>query len=281
MSEELLPTFLVIGAMKAGTTSLYEYLRAHPQVFMATPKELHFFPESKHWHDGVAWYAEHFASAAGTRARGEISPSYSQADQFPGVAARVAQVLPEVKLVYLVREPVARARSMYLHELASGRETRPIERALAEAPLYVNSSRYAWQLDQYLEFFDRSRICVLTSESLRRDRRATLARLYRFLGVDEHEVPATIDVERGQTQTKRARRGVWHLLRDNRAYRTVVDHTPASLRRLGERALTKPIDVDAGALSERQTAEWQAFFRDDVARLRAFLGPEFDGWGIA
>src|SRR5690242_11569113 len=138
--ERGLPTFLVIGAMKAGTTSLYEYLRAHPQIFMATPKELHFFPESKHWGDGVDWYTAHFEAGRDDAVRGEISPSYSQADQFPGVAARVAQVVPDAKIVYLVREPVARAQSMYLHEVASGRERRPIEQALREKPMYVNSS---------------------------------------------------------------------------------------------------------------------------------------------
>src|SRR3954447_19096874 len=69
-----LPTFLVIGAMKAGTTSLYEYLRAHPQVFMATPKELHFFPADKQWALGVDWYAAHFDAAGEGAAAGGNSP---------------------------------------------------------------------------------------------------------------------------------------------------------------------------------------------------------------
>jgi hypothetical protein len=279
-SDRVLPTFLVIGAMKAGTTSLYEYLRTHPQVFMATPKELHFFPASKHWPDGVDWYAAHFEAGRDQPARGEISPSYSQADQFPGVAARVAQVVPDVKLVYLVREPVARTRSMYLHEVASGRERLPIEQALREKPMYVNSSRYAWQLDEYLEFFPPERIHVFTSEALRDDRAATLRALYRFIGVDEQLVPAAIDVERGQTDAKRTRRALWHHLRDNRAYRAVVDHTPDSVRRLGQRALTRPIDVDAGRLRDATVEELREQFRPDVERLASFLGDDFDGWGL-
>jgi hypothetical protein len=277
----LLPTFLVIGAMKAGTTSLYEYLRAHPQVFMATPKELHFFPASKRWSDGVDWYAQHFADAGDAIARGEISPSYSQADQFPGVAERVAQVVPDARIVYLVREPVSRARSMYLHELASGRETRPIEQALTEKPMYVNSSRYAWQLDQYREFFPPERIHVLTSDELKRDRAVALRRLYEFVGVDPHALPPTIDVERGLTQTKRTRRAVWQHLRDNAAYRAVVDRAPEPVRRVGRRALTRPIDVDASKISEACIAALREQFAPDVARLRAYLGSDFDGWGIA
>jgi hypothetical protein len=281
VDRDNLPTFLVIGAMKAGTTSLYEYLRAHPQVFMATPKELHFFPESKHWHDGVEWYASHFTGdgARAARARGEISPSYSQADQFPGVAARVAQIVPDAKIVYLVREPVARAQSMYLHEVAAGRETLPIEDALATKPLYVNSSRYASQLDEYLPHFAREQLFVFTSESLRADRARTLHRLFAFLDVDPDVPLAPVEDERGHTGDKRTRRALWHHLRDNRAYRTVVDHTPAALRRLGQRALTRPIDVDAGVLGDAAVAQLRDEFRPEVARLREFLPADFDGWG--
>jgi hypothetical protein len=279
VDRDNLPTFLVIGAMKAGTTSLYEYLRAHPQVFMATPKELHFFPASKHWRDGVDWYAAHFELAGDARARGEISPSYSQADQFPGVAARVAQIVPDAKIVYLVREPVARAQSMYLHEVAAGRETLPIEEALASKPLYVNSSRYATQLDEYLPFFSRERIFVCTSDALRSDRAGALRRLFTFLGVDPDAPLTPVAHERGHTGDKRARRAVWHQLRDNRMYRAVVDHAPAPVRRLGQRALTRRIDVEAGALSDAAIARLRDEFRPEVARLREFLPADFDGWG--
>jgi hypothetical protein len=279
VDRDNLPTFLVIGAMKAGTTSLYEYLRAHPQVFMATPKELHFFPASKHWPDGVDWYAAHFAHAGDARARGEISPSYSQADQFPGVAARVAQIVPDAKIVYLVREPVARAQSMYLHEVAAGRETLPIEEALASKPLYVNSSRYATQLDEYLPFFTRERILVCTSDALRADRAGALRRLFTFLDVDPDAPLTPVAHERGHTGDKRTRRAVWQHLRDNRVYRAVVDRTPAPVRRLGQRALTRPIDVDAGALSDAAIARLRDEFRPEVARLREFLPADFDGWG--
>jgi sulfotransferase family protein len=280
VDRDNLPTFLVIGAMKAGTTSLYEYLRAHPQVFMATPKELHFFPASKHWPDGVDWYAAHFEAAHGARARGEISPSYSQADQFPGVAARVAQIVPDAKIVYLVREPVARAQSMYLHEVAAGRETLPIDAALATKPLYVNSSRYATQLDEYLRYFGREQIFVFTSESLRGDRAGTLRRLFAFLDVDPDAPIAPVEDERGRTGEKRTRRAVWHQLRDNRAYRAIVDHAPPAVRKFGQRALTRPIDVDAGALSDAALAQLRDELRPEVARLREFLPADFDGWGL-
>jgi hypothetical protein len=276
-----LPTFLVIGAMKAGTTSLYEYLRAHPDVFMATPKELHFFPESKQWPLGVDWYAAHFADGAGAKARGEASPSYSQADQFPGVAARVATVVPDVQLVYLVRDPVQRLRSMYLHELASGRETLPIERAVREKRLYVESSRYAAQLDEYLPYVPRERIHVMTNEALKRDRTGELRRLYRFLGVDDAFVPPNVAEERGHTTDKRVRKPAWRALQRQPLYQAVVDRLPQGVRAYGRKLATEPIDVDASRLPPDLEAELRAEFAPDVARLREFLGDDFDGWGIA
>src|SRR5262245_10389314 len=118
--------------MKAGTTSLYDYLRAHPDVFMATPKELHYFAASKNLKLGPEWYESKFAGAGEAIARGEISPSYSQSDVFPGVADRVAATVPDARIVYLVREPIARLQSMYLHQIGKGRETRPIVQALRE-----------------------------------------------------------------------------------------------------------------------------------------------------
>ena len=276
-----LPTFLVIGAMKAGTTSLYEYLRGHPQIFMATPKELHFFPESKHWANGVEWYAAHFANAGEALARGEISPSYSQADQFPGVARRVAQVVPDVRIVYVVREPVSRAVSMYIHQYSGGRETLPVDDALRNRPMYVNSSRYAWQLDQYLEFFPDERICVVTSEALMSDRTATLRRIYEFIGVDGGVLPPSVDEEKGRTEDKRMRRPVAARLRDNLIYRAVVDNSPERVRRLGQRALSQRVDPDLARISDACAVELREHLAPDVARLRRFLGPDFDGWGIA
>jgi Sulfotransferase domain len=276
-----LPTFLVIGAMKAGTTSLYDYLRAHPQVFMATPKELHFFPESKQWPLGVDWYAAHFADAGDALARGEVSPSYSQADQFPGVATKVAQVVPDARLVYLVREPVARLRSMYLHQVAAGREPLPIERAVRERPMYVESSRYATQLDEYRPFFPRDRILVLTTDELQRDRANALARLYAFVGVDAEFVPPNVDEVRGRSIEKRMRHPLARRLQGQGWYRAAMQRVPEGVRSYGRRVVTKPVDVDASVLTPAFEAELRGQFVPEVRRLRAFLPDDFDGWGIA
>ena len=93
-----LPNFLIIGAMKAGTTSLYQYLGSHPQVFMAQPKELHFF--SYRAGEDTAWYAEHFAGAGAAIAVGEASASYTTYPDAEEVPGRIAAI-PDVRLIYL------------------------------------------------------------------------------------------------------------------------------------------------------------------------------------
>jgi hypothetical protein len=102
-----LPTFIVIGAMKAGTTSLYHYLREHPQIFMPKAKELDFFAVETTWRRGIDWYAEQFAGAGGDEiARGEASTAYSKYPHYPNVPERIARAIPGCQLIYVVRLPL-------------------------------------------------------------------------------------------------------------------------------------------------------------------------------
>src|SRR4029079_2322923 len=108
MIRDDLPTFIVIGAMKAGTTSLARYLGEHPDVFVCSPKEPQFFIESGTWDRGVAWYRELFAGGRDSIARGEASTDYSKLPRHGGVVDRIAEVAPEARIVYLVRDPIER-----------------------------------------------------------------------------------------------------------------------------------------------------------------------------
>src|SRR5437879_4812348 len=151
--------------MKAGTTSLYHYLRPHPEVFMPKTKELDFFVEEMNWSRGWTWYREQFEAApAHTKARGEASTAYAKAPRFRGVPVRIAATLPDVRLVYVIRNPIERIRSHYQHRVATGAEVRPLEAAVLENPIYVDYSRYAFQIEQFLEHFPREQLLVVRSE---------------------------------------------------------------------------------------------------------------------
>jgi hypothetical protein len=251
----------------------------HPDVFMATPKELHFFASGMNWERGPAWYEDHFAGSEGATARGEASPSYSQADIFPGVAERIAAMLPDVRLVYVVRHPIERIRSMYLHQLASGRETRPISVALEGDSYYLNASRYAWQLDQHLEFVSAERVKVVTTDALRDDRQAILAGVFDFIGVDPFAVPIA-EIRSGRTDQKRVAVPLKARLGRLPGYGTLRRVAPDPVRRAVERATTRPVSPAMAELPATLEAELIERLRPDLVRLRAFLGPEFDGWGL-
>jgi hypothetical protein len=270
-----LPTFLVIGAMKAGTTSLYEYVRSHPDVYMPDEKELDFFVAEKRWGRGLGWYSEQFEPGAGARARGEASTNYTKDPLFAGVAGRIASALPEVRLVYLVRNPIERIRSQYLHGLSAGWERRPIDRAVLEEPQYVDVSRYAHQLDRYLDHFSREQILVVHAENLRDDRIGVVRRVFSFIGVDPTWHPADLDREYHPTGEKPlpglASRG------PGAAF--VARITPAPLKRVLRTVLSRAHEADA--LAPATEERLREALRPDVRRLRAFLGDDFDGWGIA
>lgn len=274
----MLPSFLVIGAMKAGTTSLHRYLRAHPQVFMPEEKELDFFVAERHWSRGRDWYEAQFAGAEGAAAVGEASPTYTMYPWFSGVADRVAELLPQVQLVYCVRHPVERMRSHYLHELEKGRERAPIGRALLANRRYLDASRYAMQLEQYLARIPRERIQVITAEQLRDDRAATVGRVLAFLGVDlEYPDSPVLDREFHRTSDKRLRRPLVEAALRMPGTRAAARLAPRPVRRLASRR----VDTGrAGAIPEALEARLRAELRSDVGRLRAHVGGEFDGWGI-
>ena len=164
----MIPTFIVIGAGKAGTTSLWAYLQEHPQVFMSARKELDFFTTEHNWHRGLEWYESHFADAGTAKAHGEVSGNYTNWPDYVGVPERMASVVPGARLVYVVRHPIDRMVSGYRYLRARGLEARPMAQAFRERPMYTNASSYATQIEQFLEHFPRDQLLVIVSEHLPR-----------------------------------------------------------------------------------------------------------------
>lgn len=184
LNRQNLPNLVMIGAMKCGTTSLHQYLNLHPQIRMSGLKELDFFVKEKNWPRGIRWYRSHFGEPADIL--GESSPNYTKYPMFSGVAERMSQVLPTAKLIYLVRDPVQRTLSHYLHQYTNRAEQQELEAALADlsSSHYVASSRYAMQLEQFLPYYSLDQILILSLEDLASHRRHTLQRVFRFLEVE-------------------------------------------------------------------------------------------------
>jgi hypothetical protein len=201
-----LPDFVIIGAQKAGTTSLYAALGSHPDVRPAFRKEVHFFDTARV--SDLGWYRRHFPIGHGEWITGESSPYYLF---HPAVPARMVATIPDVSLIAILRDPVARAISQYHHARNWGLEDRPIEVALdpatpedladiddaawydrADSPAreraYLARGRYAEQLERWFAEFARDRILVLESAEL--DRGTAIPAAQQFLGLRERAVPA-------------------------------------------------------------------------------------------
>ena len=162
-----LPYFLVIGATKAGTTSLHFYLSLHPEIFMSAPKEPRFFADAPEplgrWNRGLDWYR----GLCNTQKRlcGETSPTYSATPSIPGVPQRTASVLPSAKLVYMVRNPYERLASHYLTHYRTQETKLSFAEFLERVPHAFDSSCYGTQLSGYLACFPSNQILVVESES--------------------------------------------------------------------------------------------------------------------
>jgi hypothetical protein len=285
-----LPTFLLIGAMKAGTTSLYHYLAAHPQVATTQYKAPEFFVEESNWHRGIEWYRRQFPPAGPeVLAIGEASNAYAKFPRHRGVPKRIAACLPEVRLVYAVRDPVARIRSHYQTRLAEGSEKAPFADAVADNPIYLDYSRYALQIEQYLEHFPREQLLVITSEDLRAAREATMRRVYDFVGVDPDVAPAELDRDFYRTRDRAVRSpvplGVRKFLKRRfpatRRFKELENDTLGALRRITGTGDGGSARTASFVVPDRVRDRIAAELADDVRRLRGYLGPDFDGWGIA
>ena len=282
-----LPNFLVIGAMKAGTTSLYHYLRSHPQVFMPDTKEVNFFNPMRNWRRGLDWYRSQFAGVGeDVVAIGEASTSYTKFPWVQDAPERIASTLgPNVRLIYVVRHPVERMRSQYLHNLTTGQETRAIEDAFDEEPMYLNISRYAMQLERYDGHVSRDRVLIVDSRDLRDRRAETVRRVFGFLGVDEAWVPPTLDQEFLRSDGRRAKPPVLRALRRIPRVRTMAVYVPDPIKR-SKKAVTKRLrpgeELRTGRadISDALRARLSDTLHEDVVRFRERMGPAFDGWGI-
>lgn len=183
-----LPDFLIIGAAKAGTTALYTYLSRHPQIFGSRPKEPCFFDPDVNWHRGRGWYGNLFSRALEDQLCFEASTNYTRFPQVADVPKRIHELMPNVKLIYMMRHPVERAYSHYLHRFT--KEVRPwhpidvtFEDFVARDPMCLDSSDYAQQIEEYLKYFPREQLLLLRQEKLDRDPSSVLETVLRFLGL--------------------------------------------------------------------------------------------------
>lgn len=278
-SRGTLPKLIIIGARKCGTTSLHYYLGLHPHIAMSREKELHFFLLERNWPQGIGWYRSNFVGEA--QIHGEASTSYTMFPQYRGVPERMYSVVPEAKLIYVVRDPLERIVSDYIHDYARGKEHREIAEALAdmEASPYVCRSRYYMQLERYLDFLPPRSILILAGEELYRHRRETMREVFRFLGVDDTFYSRKFSRLKHPSGGKRRKTVLGNLLARTPVMRA-VERWPFAIREKVKAVVYFPFSrpIPRPTLDEHLREALVNYLRDDINRLRAYTGRGFEAW---
>ena len=283
----MLPNLLVIGAGKSGTTSLHYYLDQHPDIYMSRIKEPFYF-QRQNWRERQEWYETLFPKQAPVR--GESSTSYSAYPVRKDVPRRIHELIPDAKLIYVVRDPVDRFVAQYSQHRTNGKESRTLDEAVEHAlavgddPMnpYLCMSQYGTQLEKYLEHFAMSRILVIDQVDLRRDRRAVLREAFAFLEVaEDYDSPRfdeVLNTKRDQVRFSRLGDG----LRSTRLAQFVKARVPRKVRGPVTKRLTRLVSdpVERPELAPELRTRLGERLEPEVDRLRKLTGKEFASWSL-
>ncbi len=280
----MLPTFLVIGAQKAATTSLHAFLGEHPDIFLPDLKETNFFLEEEHGTQRRAWYESLFDEGRDAAHRGDVSPGYSMFPFYRGVAERAAITVPDARIIYLIRHPIDRMVSSWAQGIGAGIEDQDLEEAMLFASNYLLPSCYGLQLSRWKACFPSEQILVIRSEDLAADPGATLDRVLRHLSLPAGWRPSDEDARHNQATEKlitraRARR-VAGMLRRGGLHGPALWLTPTN-RAMARTRLARPMVPSDLDLAPEVKEALLACLRSDATLLRSMVGPDLDLWGLA
>jgi Sulfotransferase family len=296
MSKERvrLPNFVVVGAAKCGTTSLFHYLKQHPDVFLPLRKELHYFSYDHLGRDaggpGGSYildfacatkeeYESYYLKVGSQAAVGEVSPSYFH---YSEVSERLKAELAEPRIVIILRDPIKRAHSQYMHLVRDNRETLSFFDALMAEPdriragwnvlwHYADSSLYSQRIKKYLDVFGSDRVKVLLFEEFLRNPEQELDGLFHFLNIARRQ---TIDTTRiyNRSGQPRSRALADFLARPNLLTTAARRWLPEELRDRIKNAL---LDLNTGrkkVIDDRSRAYLKDYFASDVRDVERILG---------
>jgi Sulfotransferase family len=269
------PDFIVIGAMKSATTTLHEQLARQHGIFMSRVKEPNFFSDDRNYARGWGWYGSLFLPAGSSDIRGESSTHYTKLPTYPRTVDRMARDLPRLKLIYVMRHPIDRLISQYVHEVTAGQITTGLREALRRHPELIDYSRYSLQLQPFLDAYGPGSVLPVFFPRLVAHSQAELERIGRSLG---HEGPLRWDDRLGPLNQGRK------LLRPS-PVRDVLVQSPVLTpirQRVVPRRLSESLKefwrsrVEPPSLSPGLEARLREIFDADLAQVGSWLGIRLD-----
>lgn len=275
------PDFIIIGAAKCATTTLYAQLAAQPGIFMTEPKEPCFFSDDDCYAQGINSYWELYKGAQPGELRGEASTRYSYLPSHPQTVARMVQHLPPeqgLKLIYVMRHPLERLVSDYIHEWTERTITVGLDEAIAQGTPLIDYGRYHYQLQPYFEAYGQANVLPVFFDRLITDSQAELERVCKFIGYDHLNQTAPQWVEALSKQNVSKERLQKAPLRDAIVNAPVL----AALRRslvpqwVRDRIKSRYRMEERPSPSPENLAMLTALFDEDLAQLGGLLGVELN-----
>ncbi|HNR77007.1 MAG TPA: sulfotransferase [Parvularculaceae bacterium] len=265
-----LPDFVIIGAMKCGTSTLHAQLAAQQQFFMSEPKEPNFFSDDAVYAKGEKWYRGLFADAPAGAIKGESSTHYAKLPTHPQTIERLAALIPEAKFIYVMRDPVDRLISHYIHEWTQGVIACPIDEAIDKHPELIAYSRYAYQLEPWVRRFGKERILPVMFETMTKEKDAELKRIAAFLGA-EGDVAWKEDLEAQNVSAERIRKFPGYSLIVDNPVATFLRRTLVP-QRLRDRVKSNLQMRERPELSASRIKALNEIFDRDLAALEPLIG---------
>ncbi len=278
-----IPDFFIIGATKAGTTSLHDFLDPHPDICLPRIKEPNFIVGMNAWRDW-SWYARLFEDHG--KVTGEASVNYTRLPRISGAAERIAADNPGARIVYSVRDPIDRLISQYMDAQFLTQERRPLSDVIADSidphpQDLVPMGQYARQLAPYLAAFPKEQILVLDFHELTRDPEPLLRRLVDFLGLDPAPIRSWMLPRSNVSAVKRRQNPLGRLLTPDPVRDALLAHKIGGFRMskalIAASRFMGPV-IKKPHLSEAEEETLKAYFREDVAALKAMTGLPLAQW---
>lgn len=275
---------IVIGAMKAGTTSLFHHLADHPQIAPCDEKEPAFFVRPHKWERGLSWYQDLWSTWDGDRhaVAMEATTAYSKRPRYMGAPERMAQAAKEhdldLRFLYVLRDPLDRITSHVTHAIAGGREDQHHLEGIRARSLEghtLECTMYATQLDAYLERFGRERFHLLSFEAFKDDPHTALADVVGFLDLDEHSFPDQ-PPRLNPSVGKFDKGSMWTWMERSGAIRA-ADLVPEAIKGPLRDVMGDKIEERIELTDTQRTFLLRAL-RQDLVHLRETYGFEVEAW---
>lgn len=276
IEKNRVPNFIIAGAQKCGTTSIFKVLYDHTEVFLPESKEVHFFDRNQSFNKGIDWYKNFFSKSKSEKVIMDITPNYMNKEYVP---ERIKKLLPDVKLIFVLRNPVTRAYSNYWDNIRNQNEHLPFNEAINHNPAYIEKGLYYKHINRFLEYFNKEDIFIFLSEELFSHPEAFYKKLCSKLDID-FKMIKDMDRVANFARVPRIKIVEKTFLSQNRILKIIRRPIPGFLKsfvkKLDEKFNMKKIKRPE--IDEETKKYLKVIFRDDIKSLEKLFDLNLNLW---